>query len=113
MKTTDQQARKLCRHTVVFTQAVDARAAAMAMQGLTTKAIARELGISEAMAQYRISKAQNSLRTRFRGDYRNGNGVLALRMRQATEKMALAYVRLRIAPKFIPYAAQGVRRLTQ
>lgn len=106
----DATARKLCTHTVVFTDAASRRAVAMAMQGMSTKAIAKALGITLSEAQYRISKAQKSMRTRFRQDYRNSSSPLAKQMMQVTEKLALQTVDRDIAPKFVPFARQGVSR---
>jgi DNA-binding transcriptional regulator LsrR (DeoR family) len=103
-----REAQKLCRHTVVFTDPTDILAAVRAMQGRTTKAIARELGISAAQAQYRIQKAQRSMATKFRSDYRNGNSPLATQMLTATEGLGMAVVSKQIAPKFIPLASAGV-----
>ena len=82
----------------------------MAMQGISTKAIASELGISEAQAQYRISKAQNSLETKFRYDYRNRRGQVVEQMLKASYKIASQVIRNQVAPKFIPFARTGVPR---
>ncbi len=107
----DAEARVMCKHTVVYTSAQDIACAVMAMQGRTTKAIARELGMSPHMVQYRISKAQNSLKTRFRADYRNSNGALVRQMMELTRPLAYKVVTTKVAPKFIPLAASGVGRL--
>jgi len=106
----DKEARKLCTHTVVFTDATDVLVAVRGMQGRTTKSIAHELGISESQAQYRIMKAQNSLKTRFRRDYRDGTGEVAKKMLRATEAIGMAVVERKVAPKFIPFARAGVPR---
>lgn len=105
-----REARKLCQHTVVFTDTTDVLVAVRGMQGRTTKAIARELGITESQAQYRILKAQKSMGTRFRADYRGGTGGIAAKMLRATETIGMAVVRKQVAPKFIPFARAGVPR---
>ena len=92
-------------HTVVYSALIDIRAAVMAMQGQTTKSIAAQLGITEAKVQYRIKKAQDSLKTRFRADFRNGRGEFAQFVLGATYKNAEKLVRTQVAPKFAPYAA--------
>lgn len=102
--------RSLCKHTVVFTDTIDILVAVRGMQGRTTKAIATELGITESQAQYRVLKAQRSLGTRFRRDYRSGTGQLATAMLRATEKIGIEMVEKKIAPKFIPNASPGVPR---
>ena len=87
--------------------------AARALQGITTKAIADELGITEAQVQYAILKAQRSqgADVRFRRDYRNGDSPLARQILQRTQQIALNVVSRKIAPKFIRLAAAGVSRL--
>lgn len=105
-----QEARKLCTHTIVFTDLTEKMVAVRAMQGRTTKAIAQEFGITESEAQYRILKAQKSVNTRFRADYRNGDGAVAQKMLKATEQIGLQVVERKIAPKFIPFARAGVPR---
>ena len=105
-----KEARKLCRHTVIFTDATDVLVAVRGMQGRTTKAIAHELGITESQAQCRILKAQKSMGTRFRADYRGGSGAVAQQMLKATERIGMGVVRKEIAPKFIPFASPGVPR---
>lgn len=107
----EQEARKLCRHTIVFTDLQSATAASLAMQGISTKAIAGELGLSEAQAQYRVSKAQASMKARFRADYRNGRGPVVRQMLKATDAIASKVVQDQIAPKFIPFARLGVPRI--
>lgn len=109
-KRIEQEARKLCTHTIVFTDALSRRAAARAMQGQSTKAIAAELGISVHEAQYRIAKAQKSQGTRYRADYRNNSSPLTRRMLKATEGIALQEIDRKVAPKFIPFARSGVPR---
>lgn len=89
---------------MVFTDASDILAAVRGMQGRSTKAIARELHISESQAQYRITKAQKSMGTKFRSDYRNGRGALVLEMMKATEQSGIDIVRKRVAPKFAKLA---------
>lgn len=106
----EKQARKLCTHTIVFTDLTEKMVAVRAMQGRTTRAIAQEFGITESEAQYRIIKAQKSLNTRFRRDYRNGDGKVAQKMLRATEQIGLAVVEKQVAPKFIPFARSGVPR---
>lgn len=110
----EQEARSLCRHTVCFTDAESKLIAVRALQGLTTKAIARELHLSESKVQYAILKAQKSLGAdiRFRRDYRNGYGPLAKKMLEKTQTFALQTVRRKIAPKFRGLAANGVSRLS-
>lgn len=105
-----KEARKLCTHTIVFTDHTDKLVAVRAMQGRTTKAIAHELGITESEAQYRITKAQNSMNTRFRSDYRSGNGGMAQKILRATEHICLNVVERKIAPQFTPFASAGVPR---
>lgn len=109
----DRQGRALCRHTVCFTDAQSRLIAARALQGISTKAIADELGISIGQAQYAITKAQRSLgdEVRFRRDYRNGKGKFVRKMVQSTQKIALSLVSQKITPKFVKLAAQGVPRL--
>jgi hypothetical protein len=92
-------------HTVVYSALVDIRCAVMAMQGQTTKAIAAQLGITPAKAQYRIMKAQDLLRVRFRADFRNGRSEFAKYVLGATYRQAEKIVRTEIAPQFAPYAA--------
>jgi len=113
MKTTaiDARARKLCRHTVVYTDVTDIEVVVMALQGRTTKSIARELKITPSMAQYRILKAQRSLNTRFRNNYRNCEGGLVRDMMIVTHDMAARYVRQSVATKFVKFAAKGVPRM--
>lgn len=106
-----QEARKLCRHTIVFTDVESATVASLAMRGISTRAIADELGLSAAQAQYRVSKAQNSLKTRFRADYRNGRGAVVRQMLKATDHIASKVVRDQVAPQFIPFARAGVPRV--
>jgi hypothetical protein len=108
----EKEARRLCTHTIVFTDPVDKLVAVRAMQGRTTKAIARELHITQHEAQYRVSKAQRSVGTRFRADYRDGSGPVAKKMLKATEIIGLQVVEHDIAPKFIPFARQGVSRVS-
>jgi len=105
-----KEARRLCTHIIVFTDVTDKLVAVRAMQGRSTKAIAKELGVTESEAQYRIIKAQKSLKTRFRRDYRNGEGVVAAKMLRATEHIGLAVVERKIAPLFVPFARAGVPR---
>ena len=109
-KTIDQEARKLCTHKVVFTDITEKLVAVRAMQGRSTRAIAQEMGISIHEAQYRISKAQHTLGTYFRADYRNGTGKLAAAMLKATTDLGMQVVERKIAPKFIPFARQGISR---
>jgi len=106
----EKAARKLCTHTVIFTDITDKLVAVRAMQGRTTGAIAHEFGLTKSEAQYRITKAQKSLNTRFRADYRNGEGELAAKMLAATTNIARQVVEKQIAPKFIPFARSGVPR---
>jgi hypothetical protein len=108
----EQEARRLCTHTIVFTDLTEKMCAVRAMQGRTTKAIAHEFRITESEAQYRIIKAQKSMNTRFRRDYRNGDGKVAQKMLRATEQIGLRVVDHEIAPKFIPFARAGVPRMT-
>lgn len=108
--TIKKEARKLCRHRIVFTDISDVLVAVRAMQGRSTKAIAAELGVSETQAQYRVMKAQNSLKTKFRADYRNGTGPVARKMLRATESIGMRVVSRQIAPQFIPFAAPGIPR---
>lgn len=105
-----KEARKLCRHTIIFTDVTDILVAVRGMQGRTTKAIAAELSITESQAQYRILKAQKSIGTKFRADYRGGTGAIAQKMLKATERIGMGVVREQIAPQFIPLASPGVPR---
>lgn len=98
------------RHTIVYTDAVDKMVAVRAMQGRTTKAIAKEFRLTMSEVQYRITKAQDAQKTKFRADARSGNGELAREMLDMTTKIALRIVTSEIAPKFIPLAAPGVPR---
>lgn len=109
-KKIDRAARKLCTHTIVFTDSTDKLCAVRAMQGRSTKAIAAELGITLSEAQYRIIKAQKSLNTRFRRDYRNGDGAVVRKMMKVTEGIGMSCVERQIAPKFTPFARAGVPR---
>jgi len=114
MATTDKlekKARKLCTHTIVFTDPTEKLVAVRAMQKRSTKAIAHELKITESEAQYRVTKAQKAMGTYFRSDYRNGTGNVVKKMMRATENIGLRVVEQQIAPKFIPFARQGVGRL--
>lgn len=104
-KALEAKARQLRTHTVVYTDRVDILAAVLAMQGQTTKSIALELGITESQAQYRIKKAQDTLKTRFRSDYRNGVGKFADYVRRTTQRRAQQVVSNQIAPVFAPLAA--------
>jgi len=106
----DKAARKLCTHKIVFTDITEKLVAVRAMQGRSTRAIAKELNISLHEAQYRISKAQHTLGTYFRSDYRNGTGKLAADMLKATTQIGMKVVECQIAPKLIPFASQGVCR---
>ena len=107
----ERQARKLCTHTIVFTDVTEKWVAVRAMQGRTTKAMASEFGLTPSEAQYRILKAQKSLNTRFRADYRGGEGEVAARMLKATTRIGLDIVEKKIAPQFIPFARSGVPRM--
>lgn len=106
----DKKARRLCTHQIVYTKFVDMLVVARSMQGMSTKAIANETGLSESCVQYRILKAQHSVNLKFRADYRNGDGPLVARMLKSTEKVALDYISDVIAPQFVPLARQGVPR---
>lgn len=106
----EKEARKLCTHTIVFTDPLSREAGALALQGRTTKSIAAELGITFHEAQYRINKAQKSKKTRFRANYRNGEGALVRKMQRASSAIALAFIDREIAPQFIPFARAGVPR---
>jgi hypothetical protein len=109
----DEAARRACTHTVVYTDPTDRLIGALALQGISTKAIANMAGLSESAAQYRVCKAQNSFGDgrRFRRDYRSGKGAVVQKMLKATQVIALQVVDKQIAPKFIPFARQGVARL--
>ena len=110
-KQIEKAARKLCRHRIVYTDIGEALVAVRAMQGRSTRAIAHELGVSEGQAQYRVMKAQNTLGTRFRADYRSGTGPVAKKMLRATEAIGMREVQTKVAPKFIPFARAGVSRI--
>jgi hypothetical protein len=105
-----KEARRLCTHTIVFTDHTEKLAVVRAMQGRTTLAIAEELGLTLSQAQYRILKAQRSLKTHFRSDYRNGESKLTQKMMCASAAIALGVVENKIAPKFIPFARPNVPR---
>ncbi len=107
---TEAEARRLCTHTIVYTEDDDILVAVRAMQGRSTKAIAAELGLTQSKVQYRVSKSQNSMGLKFRSEYRNGTSALAKRMMKATERIGLVVVRDVIAPKFTPLARPGVPR---
>lgn len=111
MTKVEAAARRMCRHTIVFTDELDILVGVRAMQGRTTKSIADELGLTESQVSYRIKKAQDSVKTKFRHDYRNGEGKLAKRMARASESIAVEFVQKQIAPQFIPLARQGVGRI--
>lgn len=100
MSKTEEQAKRLHTHKVVFTGSVDIECAVRAMLGQTTRAIAEALGISESMAQYRIQKAQDSVQTRFRSDYRNCTSLVAKNAFAASRKFAWKEVESSIAPRF-------------
>ena len=108
----EQKARKACRHKIVYTDIADVLVVVRALQGRSTASIAREFHMTESKVNYRIYKAQQEMDTSFRGDYRNGLGIVARKMAKATTDVALGYVRNEIAPKFIPLAAAGVSRKT-
>lgn len=90
----------MTKHKVTYQAITDIAVAVRAMQGQTTRAIAREFKISESMAQYRISKAQLAFGTYFRRDYRNGTGEIVKKMLAATANLARQIVVQDIAPKF-------------
>ena len=92
--------KRLHTHTVVYEDTEDILCAVRAMQGRSTKAIAQELGITESKVQYRIKKAQDSVQTRFRADYRNGTGQVTKDMLKATERVARGFVARKIAVQF-------------
>src|SRR5512143_2570358 len=106
----EKEARKLCTHTIVFTDPLSRLAGALAKQGRTTKSIAAELNITFHEAQYRINKAQKSQKTRYRADWRNGNGKLVQRMQRNNSALALRDIDRNVAPQFIPFARAGVPR---
>lgn len=106
----ENQARKLCTHTVVFVDPTDVAVVMRSLQGRTTRAIAREFSMTEAQVQYRISKAQKSIKARFRADYRNGSSELSQQMLAATDKFARVVVQDKVAPKFAALARPGVLR---
>lgn len=100
-----------CRHVIVYTELTDMMVLARAMQGRTTKAIARELGLSAAMVQYRIQKAQRALKTRFRSSYRGSDTPEVRQLLKSTEAAALRRVREEVTPIFKPLAGPGVLRV--
>lgn len=108
----ENEARKLCTHTVVFTNPMEKMVAVRAMQGRSTKAIAQEFKITVSRAQYRVTKAQAVLGTYFRADYRNGTGAVVKKMMRATQEIGLKVVEQQIAPKFIPFARPGISRVS-
>jgi DNA-binding transcriptional regulator LsrR (DeoR family) len=109
-----KEARKLCRHTVCFTDATSKLIAIRALQGMSTKAIAKELGITPSKVQYAILKAQRSqgAEVKFRQDYRNGKGFVAEAMLKSTHSIAAKIVSAKIAPNFARFAAPGVGRIS-
>lgn len=107
-KAIQEQARRLCRHTIIFTATDDRLVVTRALQGQTSLTIAAETGLSVSQVQYRIAKAQRDLGVRFRSEYRSGNSPLSSRMLAATQDMAAHYVDREIAPRFIPLAKPGI-----
>lgn len=109
-KQVEAQARRMCRHTVVFgADTADEVCAVMALQGRTNKAIAMATGLSETAVQYRITKAQG--KGKFRYEYRNGTSALSKQMAEVTRGLALRVVQYNIAPKWLPLARPGISKL--
>jgi len=90
----------MSKHRVTYQAITDIAVAVRAMQGQTTRAIAREFKMSESMAQYRVGKAQAALGTYFRRDYRNGTGDIVKKMLAATHDLARQIVVQDIAPRY-------------
>jgi hypothetical protein len=99
-----KQALKLHTHVVVFkSNSAEETVAAMAQFGQTTKAIAGRTGLSAAQVQYRISKAQNTMGTRFRADFRNGS-VMAQTVMKTHMGTARNVIQKNVTVKFTPKA---------
>lgn len=107
----DNKTGRFCHHTVVFTDKADILCAVRAMQGRSTASIAEELDLTFSQVTYRIIKAQRSIGTRFRSAYRDGTSDMAKRMIRATQQFGITQVQNLVAPKFIPFAANGVSRM--
>lgn len=102
-KAIHEQAKRLHTHKVTFTKTDDVDCAALAMAGWSTKAIASELGISESQAQYRIAKAQKSIDSRFRQEYRGGTSKFAKLAARLLRDKSHRFIATNIAPKFQPH----------
>ena len=94
----------MCTHTVTFADVQDAECAARGLLGFTTRAIARETGLSPWQVQYRLSKARIK-----RQDYRNGVTAIAKHMLFLGKAVALRQVKRDIAPRFIPMSANRTK----
>lgn len=103
-------AKKLHTHVIVFKKgSEESKVAGMAMFGQTTKEIAKELGITESQAQYRISKSQDQMGIKFRSDFRNG-GVMAKKAMKVLMPAAENIIQREVAPKFLPLATSRVNQ---
>ena len=109
--TLQERAARLHTHTVVYrSKSLEETVAALAELGWSTKAINQYITarfnaeLSPSAVQYRISKAQRSIGTRFRRDYRNG-GPMAIAAARAAIDLARKDIQERVAPKFLPLAS--------
>jgi DNA-binding NarL/FixJ family response regulator len=104
------QALKLHTHVVVFkSNSMEETVAAMAQFGQTTKAIAERTGLSPAQVQYRVSKAQNTMGTRFRSDFRNYS-EMAQTVMKTHMGTARNVIQKNVAVKFMPLAASRLNQ---
>lgn len=106
--TPEKRNKRMHTHTVTYQTVEQIMVAVRAIQGRSTRSIAAEFGITESKAQYWIMKAQNTLGTKFRAEYRSGNGDIARAMIKSTERTASAIVRSQITTKWAPFAARRV-----
>jgi DNA-binding Lrp family transcriptional regulator len=83
--------------------------AAMAQFGQTTRAIAERTGLSAAQVQYRVSKAQNTMGTRFRADFRNGSDM-AQTVMKTHMGAARSVIQKNVTVKFVPLAASRLNQ---
>ena len=117
MSTLEKKAARFHTHIIVFKRgSEETRCAIKAMIGKSTKRIAREMGISESMAEYRILKAQRAMGVRFRQMYRNGGGNgnsgrdLADYAEAAMEKRTSRIIQRNVTPRFLPLASSRLNQ---
>ena len=104
------EALKMHTHVVIFKRdSEEERVAIKAQAGKTTKAIAREMGMTVSEAQYRILKAQRLMGVRFRAEYRNGGGCADLAER-AIAKKASRRIQQHVTPKLLPYSVSQINQ---